>query len=143
MREYYGPLRYQEYRQAMSHAAHSWYTQLPLYIEDDHWIAVHAGLAPDMDIADTPKKILLNIRTWDYLGVDLDDESNLPWHHFYTGPKRVIYGHWAKQGYHRDEHTIGLDSGCVYGGRLSAYILETDEIVSVPARSVYLEIGKG
>ena len=29
--------------------------------------------------------------------------------------------------------TIGLDSGCVYGGELSGYLLEEERVVQVPA----------
>lgn len=37
------------------------------------------------------------------------------------------------------ENTIGLDSRCVYGGQLSAYVLETSEILQVQAKQVYEE----
>ncbi|GAA5964029.1 hypothetical protein JCM3765_007846 [Sporobolomyces pararoseus] len=36
----------------------------------------------------------------------------------------VIYGHWASQGLHIQNHSIGLDSGCVYGKTLSALVLD-------------------
>jgi hypothetical protein len=35
----------------------------------------------------------------------------------------------------------GLDSGCVWGGELSAWIAEEDRVVSVPARRAYASIG--
>lgn len=36
----------------------------------------------------------------------------------------MIYGHWARKGLTIRNNTIGLDSGCVYGKFLSAFILE-------------------
>lgn len=36
----------------------------------------------------------------------------------------VIFGHWAALGLHLDERVIGLDSGCVWGGELTAIRLE-------------------
>lgn len=142
LRHYFGPLKYETYKETMTPEAHQWYVRTPLYIESDEWIAVHAGLEPGNDPADTAKKILLNIRTWDELGIDLDDLDNPAWHELYSGEKTVIYGHWAQQGLHRNKKTIGIDSGCVYGGFLSAYIYEADEIVSVPAREAYMKIKK-
>ncbi|GAA5894734.1 hypothetical protein JCM8208_006055 [Rhodotorula glutinis] len=35
----------------------------------------------------------------------------------------VVYGHWAGQGLQVQEHSIGLDTGCVYGRRLSALVV--------------------
>ena len=55
-----------------------------------------------------------------------------PWHEFYEGKRRVAFGHWARQGLHVTDKVVGLDSGCVYGGQLSAWIAEEDRIVQVP-----------
>ncbi|BGO95876.1 hypothetical protein JCM10020v2_007601 [Rhodotorula toruloides] len=35
----------------------------------------------------------------------------------------IVYGHWAGQGLQVHEHSIGLDTGCVYGRRLSALVV--------------------
>lgn len=32
----------------------------------------------------------------------------------------IIYGHWASLGLHQENNTYGIDSGCVWGGKLSA-----------------------
>ncbi|GAA6013874.1 hypothetical protein JCM11491_000453 [Sporobolomyces phaffii] len=36
----------------------------------------------------------------------------------------VIYGHWASQGLQLQPHSLGLDSGCVYGRQLSALVVD-------------------
>ncbi len=36
---------------------------------------------------------------------------------------------------------IGLDSGCVYGGELSGWLVEEDALVIEPAREVYKPVG--
>lgn len=54
--------------------------------------------------------------------------------------RRVVFGHWASQGLLVRPDVIGLDSGCVWGGKLSAWIAEEDRIVQVPARRAYAEI---
>jgi hypothetical protein len=63
-----------------------------------------------------------------------------PWHQMYKGTKKVIYGHNAIEGLQMHTHTIGLDSGCVYGNYLTAYILESWEIVTQKARRIYSKI---
>ena len=55
------------------------------------------------------------------------------WDSFYRGPHLVVHGHWAWRGHYRGRHTIGLDSGCVYGGPLTAWSPDSDEVVQVPA----------
>jgi bis(5'-nucleosyl)-tetraphosphatase (symmetrical) len=55
-----------------------------------------------------------------------------PWDTFYRGAKTVVFGHWARRGLDRRERVLALDSGCVYGGKLSAWIAEEDRIVQVP-----------
>ncbi len=67
-----------------------------------------------------------------------------PWHEFYRperhGGRTVVFGHWAAQGLLVKPHLRGLDSGCVWGGRLSAWIPEEDRIVSVAARRAYAQV---
>jgi bis(5'-nucleosyl)-tetraphosphatase (symmetrical) len=57
-----------------------------------------------------------------------------PWDEFYEGDALIVHGHWAWRGHYRGERTIGLDSGCVYGGKLTAYCVEEDRVVQVPSR---------
>lgn len=58
----------------------------------------------------------------------------LPWfevpgrHH---ADARVVFGHWSTLGLYRGGEVIGLDSGCLWGGRLSALRLDDGEILSV------------
>jgi bis(5'-nucleosyl)-tetraphosphatase (symmetrical) len=39
----------------------------------------------------------------------------------------VVYGHDARRGFHMGKWTLGLDSGCVYGKKLSALVIEAGE----------------
>ncbi len=58
------------------------------------------------------------------------------WFEFYEGAFTVVFGHWARRGLVVREGLRGLDTGCVYGGRLSAWIAEEDRIVQVPRAPV-------
>jgi len=57
-----------------------------------------------------------------------------PWDEFYEGRALIVHGHWAIRGFYRGERTMGLDSGCIYGGALTAWCQEEDRIVQVPWR---------
>ena len=44
----------------------------------------------------------------------------------------VITGHWAALGLHRTARTLAIDTGCVWGQRLTAVRLDDNQIFSVP-----------
>ncbi len=112
----------------------------PAFIETNDYILVHAGLVPGIPPGQTDPRILTSIRTWDGKGEDLNDPSNPPWFELYKGNKSVVFGHWAAlEGIAADKY-IGIDTGCVYGKRLTALLLPEKELVSVPARKVYCPI---
>ena len=48
----------------------------------------------------------------------------------------VIFGHWASLGACNEPGVHGLDTGCVWGGALTALCLETWERTSVPCRDI-------
>jgi len=58
-------------------------------------------------------------------------EGFLPWDQFYRGDALVVHGHWAHRGFYRTARTMGLDSGCVYGGKLTAWCQQEDRVVQV------------
>jgi bis(5'-nucleosyl)-tetraphosphatase (symmetrical) len=49
---------------------------------------------------------------------------------------RIVFGHWSALGLVQRDGVVGLDTGCVWGGALSALDLDTQlPVVSVPCRS--------
>jgi bis(5'-nucleosyl)-tetraphosphatase (symmetrical) len=54
-------------------------------------------------------------------------QSLIPWFEaedaLWRGP-RIVFGHWSTLGYFSNAHVIGLDTGCVWGGRLTALRLD-------------------
>ena len=114
-----------------------WLNQLPFYIEEKDFLVVHAGLAPHKHPKQSDPHLLMHIRTWDGKGLNLKDPNNPPWYDFYKKKKLVVYGHWAAQGLTVKENSIGLDTGCVYGGELSGLLLPEKKILQVPARKSY------
>ena len=114
-----------------------WLEALPFYIEEKDFLVVHAGLVPKEHPKHSDPHLLMNIRTWDGLGKDIKNEYNPAWYSFYKEKKPVIYGHWANQGLNVRKNTIGLDTGCVYGYKLSGVLLPERKILQVPALKNY------
>lgn len=112
-------------------AALDWLSTLPLFIEGEGWLVVHGGLNPD---GETTAEQAVRLRRWP----DDTEDSNPFWWELYRGDRLIIYGHDAVRGLqdHRPR-TLGLDTGCVYGGELTGFIIETGEVISVSASEAY------
>jgi polynucleotide kinase-phosphatase len=71
------------------------------------------------------------------------DEFGLPvrqnWASEYRGDATVVYGHTPVPEADWLNRTINIDTGCVFGGKLSALRWPEREIISVPAKRVYSE----
>jgi bis(5'-nucleosyl)-tetraphosphatase (symmetrical) len=44
----------------------------------------------------------------------------------------ILFGHWSTLGTQKTNSTLCLDSGCLWGGTLSALHLETNKLISIP-----------
>lgn len=107
---------------------------LPLTIDLDSHLVVHAGLRPGVDLDKQSAEDLTEIRT---LGQDRTSRDGIRWYEVYDSEPTVLFGHWPTRDPIRAAHAIGLDTGCVYGNRLTGYIIDTDELVSVSALQTY------
>jgi protein phosphatase len=74
------------------------------------------------------------------------DEFGLPirlqWAADYRGKAAVVYGHTPVAEPEWLNHTINIDTGCVFGGRLTALRWPERELVSTPASRAYYEPAK-
>ncbi|MGH9180385.1 MAG: polynucleotide kinase-phosphatase, partial [Acidimicrobiales bacterium] len=62
-----------------------------------------------------------------------------PWAEDYRGEATVVYGHTPVPEATWLNRTICVDTGCVFGGKLTALRYPERELVSVPARATYWE----
>lgn len=71
------------------------------------------------------------------------DEFGLPvrynWAKDYRGKAKVVYGHTPVPEAEWLNKTINIDTGCVFGGKLTAFRYPEEELVSVKAKQVYYE----
>ncbi|MDQ2974450.1 MAG: metallophosphoesterase [Acidobacteriota bacterium] len=112
----------------------SFLNRLPFVIDLGTHLVVHAGLRPNVELYSQTTGDLTRLRT---LGPDRESREGTPWYQVYFGAKTVLFGHWPAPEPRRGKNAIGLDTGCVYGYNLTAYIIETNEFVSVPALRAY------
>lgn len=126
----------------------AWLDALPYTIELPlhSAVVVHAGLVPGIPIQEQAPDHMLTMRS---IRPDRTASKRIgdgvPWASLWPGPTHVYFGHDAVRGLQRYPFATGLDTGCVYGGRLTGCLLgEGDEpmIVSVPSRRAYAEAGK-
>jgi len=119
-----------------------WLEFLPLSIRELEFTLVHAGVHPERGFDRTRRDDFLAIRTWP----PTDGIEGPRWHDHYQPPdaRTLIFGHDAPGGLVVKRETpdsppylVGLDTGCVYGGKLTAWILEEDEFFEVEAKQRY------
>ena len=113
-------------------------------------LVVHAGVAPGgQPLAEQPAAMLTNMRSVDAATETVGSTRygvGVPWAQAWAGPQSVVFGHDARRGLQREPCAVGLDTGCVYGGRLTALVLHADHgteprLVSVPATQDWSGLG--
>jgi hypothetical protein len=107
---------------------------------------VHAGVIPNVAIEHQMPSTLMNVRTVKTVG-----GHPVLWGARYQGPPHILFGHHATRGLQLHRWATGLDTACVYGGRLTAMILAEGQriprafearkhlLVSQPAARIYYD----
>ena len=133
-------------------------SKMPTYIEINNGLAVHAGLKPGIPVSKQSKDDLLYLRYFDDLGnfvslktieqIGKEKAGAYFWTECWTGPSSVIYGHSVNSLTHPAMEEVkpnvfcyGLDTGCCFGGRLTALVWESKEVVQVNAKQNYCNGG--
>jgi len=125
---------------------------MPLWLDlPDHGVrVVHGGVVPGLDVERTPPEALMTMRTIDARGRWSDKQGGDPWGALYVGPPHVVFGHNARAEVQLHPWATGIDTGCVYGGRLTAVLLGAGQmmprgeaaralLVSVPSARRYYQ----
>jgi protein phosphatase len=114
------------------------------YVFDDGKLVVaHAGMKEEMQGRGSGK-----VRDFALYGETTGetDEYGLPvrynWAAEYRGNAMVVYGHTPMAEPEWVNRTINIDTGCVFGGKLTALRYPERELVSVPALRTYYESAK-
>lgn len=103
-------------------------------------VFVHGGFLPNAPWYSQPIEVTVNIQVIDKKGMAAkrsDAPDAPPWSDCWKGPPFVIYGHTPRPKVYKKKQSLGIDTGCVYGGHLTAYIIEEESFVQVRAHRCY------
>ncbi len=119
-------------------------SHLPNYIYDKkrEIVFVHGGFLPDQPWETQPTSITAHIQVIDASGRPTKRSkapNALSWADHWKGAPFVVYGHTPRPTVYKRPSSIGIDTGCVYGGRLTAYIVEDKSFVQVDAHKAYAQ----
>ncbi|MEO0330494.1 MAG: polynucleotide kinase-phosphatase, partial [Bacteroidota bacterium] len=109
-------------------------------LDEGKLVVAHAGLKEEMQGRGSGA-----VRAFSMYGETTGeiDEFGLPvrydWASEYRGKAIVVYGHTPVPEAQWLNRTIDIDTGCVFGGKLTALRYPEQELVAVPAKKVYAE----
>lgn len=109
-------------------------------LDDGRLVVAHAGLSERLQGRASGR-----VRQFALYGETTGETDELglpvryPWANDYRGRAMVVYGHTPVPEPVWVNRTICIDTGCVFGGRLTALRYPEKELVSVPARQVWYE----
>jgi len=112
-------------------------------LDDGKLVVAHAGMKESMQGRGSAA-----VRDFALFGETTGetDEFGLPvrhnWAAEYRGSAMVVYGHTPVPEPEWLNRTINIDTGCVFGGKLTALRYPEREMVSIPARQTYAESKK-
>lgn len=121
----------------------AWMKSLPYTISIPEWnyIIVHAGLVPGVTLEQQDPMAMTKMRNLVDVGCEFtwseSHNEGHPWVDRWHGPYHVIFGHDAAKRLQRASFATGIDTGCCYGGQLTAISLPTQDLFQVQAHAVY------
>ena len=115
---------------------------LPSHLELDggNLVAAHAGLTEDLH--GRASRIVRDFAVYGGTTGETDDQDRpirRDWARDYRGRAAVVYGHTPTEKLGWVNNTLCIDTGCAYGGELTALRYPEKETASSPALKVYCE----
>ena len=109
-------------------------------IEELNTVFVHGGFLPNEPWQKQPASVVTRIQVVDRYGKPrkrAEAEGCPVWADLWNGPPFVVYGHTPRPEIYKLKWSVGIDTACVMGGYLTAYILPEKRFVQVKARKRY------
>lgn len=116
--------------------------RMPLthHVPELQTVFVHGGFLPNQPWDQQPAQVVTRIQVVDRDGKPrkrADCEDAPSWADLWSGPPFVVYGHTPRPEIYKLKWSAGIDTACVMGGHLTAYILPERRFVQVKARRRY------
>ncbi|MGZ0657410.1 metallophosphoesterase [Coraliomargarita sp. W4R72] len=111
-----------------------------LYDAKIETVFVHGGFLPNIPWQNQPVETITSIQVIDKKGNAAkrsDAPDAPPWADTWRGSPFVVYGHTPRPNILERPGSIGIDTGCVYGGHLTAYTIQNRSLIQVRARKAY------
>ena len=107
-------------------------------------IVAHAAWRPMMKGEENPKRVFYYAMYGPTTGERTPEgyPVRLDWASRYRGPEHAVFGHQVYPEPYRNPYATGIDTGCVFGGALTALRWPSQECVSVPSREARAEYGR-
>jgi hypothetical protein len=117
---------------------------MPLTFEEPELttVFVHGGFLPDQPWQKQPAEVVTRIQVIDREGRPRKraDAPDAPWWaDLWGGPPFVVYGHTPRPEVYKLKWSIGIDTGCVLGGHLTALVFPEKRLVQVKAHQKYFQ----
>ncbi|KYG59149.1 bis(5'-nucleosyl)-tetraphosphatase PrpE [Planococcus maritimus] len=116
------------------------YEKLPLYLQlRDDLIVVHAGLRQDMIGEALSRRIITFALYGEITGRYHSDGRPVRgnWAKSYKGTPWIVYGHTPVETPYFKNNSVNIDTGCVFGGALTALRFPEMEICQVTSKQDY------
>lgn len=118
------------------------YEAVPLYLvlDNQKLIIAHAGIKQDL-IGQTNSRVKDFVLYGDITGQNNPDGTPVrrDWAKKYNGKAYIVYGHTPVKQARILNNTYNIDTGAVFGGKLTALRYPEMELFSVPSTMPYLE----
>ena len=116
--------------------------QMPLTheVEELNLVFVHGGFLPNEPWQRQPASVVTRIQAIDRDGRPRkrsECDGCPAWADLWSGPPFVVYGHTPRPEVYKLKWSLGIDTACVMGGCLTAYVLPEKRFVQVKAKRRY------
>lgn len=140
--------------QSMSDEDVRWLSDLPLAVGVAGWSAVHAGFENVPMTHQKPEKVIRCRWIFENTGLMApfkkgtleQPDGSINWTERWRGPENVVYGHAVHSLKDPRVDRVngvecwGIDTGCCFGGRLTALCLESREVWQIDAKETYSDL---